>query len=112
MKKEIIEMAKHCAYGGNCFKCCKNDAYHSCVAMFSKAITEHDERYRWHDLRNNPDALPQISDEDYLIAEEWIDGDRTYTIGNREYIWYHSTHNKLPFKVIGWCEINLFESEG
>lgn len=65
----------------------------------------------WHDLLKNPDDLPTDHTKEYLYVELWDDMDTSYGVGTREYIWYHSQSNDLPFTVIAWCEINPYEIE-
>lgn len=111
MNTEILESARYCINEFDCKNCYMDGGNCSCIVVFAKAILEHHDRYRWHDLRKDPNDLPQISDEEYMVVEEWDDGDRIYSTANSDYIWYHSNDNDLPYRVIGWCEINHFESE-
>lgn len=83
-------------------------------ALEKQAITEiTNDKYRWHDLRKNPNDLPKIDDM-VLVCFEWkgkFSGD-IYT----DYV--TSYHNGILFdgfqidglyKVIAWREIEPFE---
>lgn len=60
MNKEIIEYAELCASGSgeDCRACVLPLRHTSCVELFAKAIIEQHDKYRWHDLRKNPNDLP------------------------------------------------------
>lgn len=60
MKKEIIVGAKRCSeHKCICAVECPLFGDRSCLDEFAKAIAEHFEKYRWHDLRKDPDDLPE-----------------------------------------------------
>lgn len=60
MKKEVLKVAQHCVTKECFYSSCKFGAFPSgeCIAYFAKAIVEHHEKFRWHDLQKNPDDLP------------------------------------------------------
>lgn len=58
MNREIIEAAHNCS-GGECSIYCPLFGYVSCERKFREAIVEHHNKYRWHDLREDPNDLPQ-----------------------------------------------------
>lgn len=97
---------------------------------------KHDKGYRWHDLRKNPDDLPQEEDrykgsKDVLLAIKYAtdteDEEPTYTAGyiQRGEWWCYMAHNTHRIgisnrfevdvhtgdRVITWKEIEPFEGE-
>lgn len=113
MNREIIEAAKRCSeHECICAVECPLFGDRSCLDEFAKAIAEHDERYRWHDLRENPDDLPEDSQQVDVCDER---GNRYYThidiysTNNwSRKVWHYSLNGVEP---IAWREIEPFESE-
>lgn len=119
MKKEILEYAKLCASGSgaDCKACMLPLMYRHtpCAEVFSKAITEHDERYKWHDLRKNPDDLPTEYTRRYECVILWFDGDINLSLRNATYIsdFAIGKSRGSHSDVIAWREFDFeqFESE-
>jgi len=114
MNKEILEWAQLCASGSceDCRACILPLKHTSCVEVFAKAILDHHEKYRWHDLVKNPDDLPEDDSKDYFVKEVWADGDAIYTTARRHYIVFHGLPtDAYNFAVVAWREIDEFESE-
>lgn len=74
-------------------------------------VMEKAEKYRWHDLRENPDDLPK-ENGDYMVWYHAING-----VYDGAKVMYYSTAGWLTGKtrkkegVIAWREIEPFESE-
>lgn len=80
MDKTILETAQHCTYSGNCYECEFGSMPKTCAVVFAKAIADHDEKYGWHDLIENPNDLPPIDMLECLVRQLWEDGDVTYDV--------------------------------
>lgn len=76
-------------------------------------------KYRWHDLRKNPDDLPEYFRRVLIIMQDPVDGEiyepviahygMNSIFGNGPInTWAYSTYGR---KVIAWKEIEPFEEE-
>lgn len=73
MNKEILEAAWHCAEVG-CGIDCKLYRESNCAEIFARAIVDHHEKYRWHDLRKDPYDLPFKGFREYVPCLIVTDG--------------------------------------
>lgn len=117
MKKEVLEVAKRCANKWCFYNSCEFGAFPSgeCIAYFAKAIIEQHERYRWHDLRKDPNDLPEDNDGTHRIDYEIVDES-----GNHDMCEYFGTaggqypegswelNAYCDRQVIAWREIEPF----
>ena len=75
-------------------------------------VKEYKEKYRWHDLRKNPDDLPEDS-KDVLVTVKGGCVNRTW---HDSCGWRNATAKKASYysdkSVLAWKEIEEFESEG
>lgn len=111
MNNEILAAALHC-YTDSCIGCVWEGDAVNCVVEFAKAIDDHDNKYRWHDLLKYPNDLPEDDSKDYFIKEVWADGDVIYTSAGRDYIVHHGIPTDVyNFTVVAWREIDEYESE-
>lgn len=76
-----------------------------------KELKEYKEKYRWHDLRKNPDDLPEDS-KDVLVTVKGGCVNRTW---HDSCGWRNATAKKASYysdkSVLAWKEIEEFESE-
>lgn len=68
-------------------------------------------KYRWHDLRKNPDDFPKTEGFYWVYALE-----HNYKVLNNNYVLRYADgrfefHGEDGFEVIGWKEIEPFEVE-
>ena len=86
------------------------------IREFNKTVTtalEKSDKYRWHDLRKNPDDLPEAIgggyESDYVLAmigtPEWNDWEQAYYHHGKR-LW--STYEQ---NVFAWRYIEPFEEE-
>ena len=73
---------------------------------------ENEDKYRWHDLRNNPDDLPE-KDGEYLVYV-FMRGNIAFGLTARKFYmigqWEGEFYNiKKPNEVLAWREIEHFE---
>lgn len=76
-----------------------------------KELKEYKEKYRWHDLRKNPDDLP----EDIKYVWVFIKGEFTHRSWHDSHGWRRRNSNILYYNdesVLAWREIEEFKSEG
>lgn len=77
-----------------------------------KELKEYKEKYRWHDLRKNPDDLPEDS-KDVLVTVKGGCVNRTW---HDSCGWRNATAKRVSYysdkSVLAWKEIEEFESEG
>lgn len=77
-----------------------------------KELKEYKEKYRWHDLRKNPDDLPEEG-KDVFVSVRGGCINRTWHIGGN---WRNATSKSSRCysgkSVLAWKEIEEFESEG
>ena len=76
-----------------------------------KELKEYKEKYRWHDLRKNPDDLP----EDIKYVWVFIKGECTHRSWHDSHGWRRRNSNILYYNdesVLAWREIEEFKSEG
>lgn len=77
-----------------------------------KELKEYKEKYRWHDLRKNPDDLPEDS-KDVLVTVKGGCVNRTW---HDSCGWRNATAKRASYysdkSVLAWREIEEFESEG
>lgn len=76
-----------------------------------KELKEYKEKYRWHDLRKNPDDLP----EDIKYVWVFIKGESTHRSWHDSHGWRRRNSNILYYNdesVLAWREIEEFKSEG
>lgn len=129
MKREIIEEIKNITQGLNDISCvdCKSfngvfgvcDENRKCDEAIVDAVSllchfeKHHNKYRWHDLRENPDDLPEDSQQVDVCDER---GNRYYThidiysTNNwSRKVWHYSLNGVEP---IAWREIEPFEDGG
>lgn len=116
MKKEIVEGARYCINTlENCFSCRLDDGECPCVVVFASAILEQHERYRWHDLRKNPDDLPAgegYFDVCVLIKQNDAWGiEERYLYDTQYFCEQFQTKPTSISEVIAWREVELFEPE-
>ena len=83
------------------------EAWHMAIKALEKA-----DKYRWHDLRKNPDDLPEAygnSESDYVLVmigtPEWNNWEQAYYHHGKQ-MW--STYEK---NVFAWRYIEPFEEE-
>lgn len=103
-KNECYEICKR--EDGNCCECL-DVAY----KMAIKAL-ENAEKYKWHDLRKNPEDLPDI--ECVLIAIEYPGRYRNYQtheVATYSHDKWDTYLNPIKGEVVAWREIEPFESE-
>ena len=76
-----------------------------------KELKEYKERYRWHDLRKNPDDLPE-DNKDVLVTVKGGCVNRTW---HDSCGWRNATAKRASYysdkSVLAWREIEEFESE-
>lgn len=111
MNKEILEAAERCVSVGHCFLC--PFEYKSCTEIFAKAITDHHNKYRWHDLLEGPNDLPSAELSECLIRELWHDGDTpyiTHSIADGQYVRDYAGAG-ISSDLIAWREIDLGQFE-
>lgn len=113
MDKEILEAGRKCVNYDTCVDCPLRDA-EICQESFAKAIVEHHERYRWHDLRKNPNDLP-ANFHTVVICLKGFEGKQagvnlaihsTFTG-----LWGTENFSYKDYEVIAWREIEPFEPE-
>lgn len=94
-----------------CIECARE---HEQLAKWLEELKElkgYKEKYRWHDLRKNPDDLPEdnkqvlVSIKDGCIHRTWHDSHGWRNRNSK--IRYYSDKS-----VLAWKEIEEFESEG
>lgn len=71
-----------------------------------KKIHDIQHKYKWHDLRKDPDDVPKENGH-YLIVYQWI-GDNT-GIAIEAYNPYDGFHTPPEYPCIAWKEIEPFE---
>lgn len=112
MEKEVLEAARKCDNYNTCLDCPLRDV-ESCQASFAKAIVEHHDRYRWHDLRKDHTDLPET--EGHFNVCVWLKPNDAWGI-EESYI-YDTQYFCERFQttgmseVIAWKEIDKYESE-
>lgn len=68
--------------------CCSCDGYsmgaceHCVVYAPMKELIDEHEKYKWHDLRKDPDDLPSDDSITYLICIQYPNGARRTTLGS------------------------------
>lgn len=98
-----------CLYSHNCAEYCDKAKY------ILKRLNEKIEKYRWHDLRKNPDDLPPeelffksllcVNDQGYYLT----DCDLHYS---EDAGWFESESDGVYItNVIAWREIEPFEED-
>lgn len=95
-------------------KCMESAEEHEQLADWLEELKElrkHKEKYRWHDLRKNPDDLPEDS-KDVLVTVKGGCVNRTWHVSCG---WRNTTAKKASYysdkSVLAWREIEEFESE-
>lgn len=95
-------------------KCMESAEEHEQLADWLEELKElrkHKEKYRWHDLRKNPDDLPEDS-KDVLVTVKGGCVNRTW---HDSCGWRNATAKKARYysndRVIAWKEIKEFENE-
>lgn len=125
MDKEILDAARYCVECNaplyDCRDCGAGDPLE-----YAKAIVEQHERYGWHDLRKNPNDLPDTERKVDVMAEMLCKWDGVYRIfpmqmSHKAKIMYGKPIGwgiGYPYdfdfetdEVIAWREIEPFESE-
>lgn len=112
-----------------CENCKEYDQNEHCCHRWTKLIRDTvdeinentNEKYRWHDLRKNPNDLPNDSFRHVLVkvVHRYSDSDGYYDYdmgfihsdGIEKRWGFKSSKNEEIYKVIAWSEINPFEVE-
>lgn len=122
-ENKAIEVLKsdtcyECSYGCDSPYNCESERCEvkSATRMAVSAL-ERQEKYKWHDLRKNPEDLPEVLGGGYSEAVEVVDEENNYDIGvyggnNRgflgglegEFSWIEGT-------IIAWKYVEVFEEE-
>lgn len=115
MNKEVLKVAQHCVTKGCFYNSCKFGAFPSgeCIAYFAKAIVEHFDKYRWHDLKKNPDDLPETEISSiyrftsYVIAKCETYKHEYYTVAymNKTINEWFADNKRITDPVVAWREI-------
>lgn len=93
-----------------CIECMKE---HEQLAEWLEELEElrkYKEKYKWHDLRKNPDDLP----EDIKYVWVFIKGEFTHRSWHDSHGWRRRNSNILYYNdesVLAWREIEEFKSE-
>jgi hypothetical protein len=93
-----------------CIECMKE---HEQLAEWLEELEElrkYKEKYKWHDLRKNPDDLP----EDIKYVWVFIKGESTHRSWHDSHGWRRRNSNILYYNdesVLAWREIEEFKSE-
>lgn len=82
---------------------CTDSHYEICEY---KMLKEDADKYRWHDLRKNPDDLPK----DGLDIVVWNSGADKFSMTASPY-WVRNCANDSGYNIVAWKEIEPFESE-
>lgn len=95
-------------------KCMESAEEHEQLADWLEELKElrkHKEKYRWHDLRKNPDDLPEDS-KDVLVTVKGGCVNRTW---HDSFGWRNATAKKARHysdkSVLAWKEIEEFEND-
>lgn len=85
--------------------------YHCLMSMLTDVIVEHD-KYRWHDLRKNPDDLPKIgSDIVYLFIYSG-EHERRLHSNALPFMFEDDLKSNDEFEYIAWKYLEPFEGGG
>ena len=69
-------------------------------------MVEKEEKYKWHDLRKNPNDLPK----DGLDIVVWNSGADKFSMTASPY-WVRNCAKDSGYNIVAWKEIEPFESE-
>lgn len=115
------EVEKHEETFEWCNNCKEYDTEQHCCHRWTKRIRdtlkeqkEYSEKYKWHDLRKNPDDLPEIG----YSCMAWFDNADVSCVVRYEDTWVYNEYyglREMPKedsdKIIAWREIDLFEEK-
>lgn len=102
----------------NKYELCDVNCENSCIYCLKRAnelaveALEKQEKYRWHDLRKNPEDLPEL----YIRKELWFGGN-LYSVGDfcGDYwntdLYRGASKEEYRIPVIAWRKIDPFEGE-
>lgn len=130
-RKKVEEMA---AKSVELFPSCEGRKYLDCAEEYYqladwleelKELRKHKEKYRWHDLRKNPDDLPDVEHrkkEYFHVVQEGKETGPTILQYKKDFGFgfYNDFGNGPKFtdvdtnftaQIVGWKEIEKFESE-
>lgn len=76
-------------------------------------LLEHQEKYRWHDLRKNPDDLPNCNSQCLCYEHYWNPNEECCECGYVLYWFINGRFSTIGQKVdvIAWREIEPFDEE-
>lgn len=113
--EQIFEAYNFCVtFGDNC-NVCPAKELHDCSSQIEYFINYYIQKYKWHDLRKDPDDLPTDPNKEYYVTNLLDDGEHFFKYNELRcgaYIIHHSVKSDNIVKIIAWREIDEFESEG
>lgn len=80
------------------------------IDMAIKALERRD-KYRWHDLRKNPDDLPEDDGGDVIVCVESLNSSgKRYCMHSKRFV--NAMKDSYHPTIVAWKEIEPFEGEG
>lgn len=121
-RQELIRRAKICStHNKSCNECGLRKLTFCCEYLMKELLEEvkKQDKYRWHDLRENPWDLPDTDRDVEIIVNAQFSEKPFHQIARSAdkegYVWeisgqlFYETLDASTIRVIAWREIELFE---
>ena len=116
--KEVIELIRYCQYNGDCEKCKlylprENICMDAHDIVTHSVILEHYDKYKWHNLRENPEDLPSDFSK-VLVCFRLSPKMNIYEVclyKNGYFCMSFGTRASENRNVLGWREVEPFPFE-